>query len=156
MNEVPYPDGYDCVWVASDHNGHVAVFITGGFGPMPSEVLMENYIPIHCIEDDILEMPVIGQARLFVDVPRPDSFVGLAKRGFFVYDWADCSRISSKRTRVYEIVATPSFPIDFCSLPDNLAELALTLNFTDLVFSECATVDVPAQTNCVAGRQYYE
>ena len=46
----PYPEGIDCVWLASDGAEHVGAFITAGMGPIPAEVLRCDFLSVDDIE----------------------------------------------------------------------------------------------------------
>ena len=50
MSTQPYPEGIDCVWLASDREGRVGAFITAGVGPIPAEALSSVYMPVEDIE----------------------------------------------------------------------------------------------------------
>ena len=143
MNEQPYPDGLDCVWLASDRDGYIAAFITAGIGPIPSDVLKSCNIPIEEIEDKVCEMPKTAQARLLVSVKRPDSFIDLAERGVFVYDWTDVNRIAQEELKVYEQVAIPTQPITIDILAPNLVALAKAVNFPNVTFAMDKVVKFP-------------
>ncbi|MBB6580644.1 hypothetical protein [Ralstonia solanacearum] len=144
----PYPDGIDCVWIASDRNGHLGAFITAGVGPIPAEALKSVYIPVEDIEGQLCLLPIIAQAELLVSVKRPDDFIDLAERGVFVYDWTDINRTARDALRVYEPVAVPTRPIMTNSLPDDLSALAKVLELADVVFSTKTAVDIRALVSC--------
>ncbi|MHA6832588.1 hypothetical protein [Ralstonia pseudosolanacearum] len=148
MSTQPYPDGIDCVWIASDRNGHLGAFITAGVGPIPAEALKSVYMPVEDIEGQLCLLPIISQAELLVSVKRPDDFIDLAERGVFVYDWTDINRTARDALRVYEPVAVPTRPITTNSLPDDLAALAKVLELADVVFSTKTAVDIRAQVSC--------
>jgi hypothetical protein len=142
MYEHTYPSGMDCVWLASDRDGYVAAFITAGVGPIPSEILKSCYIPIDEIESKVCEMPRITEARLLVSVKIPDSFIDLAERGVFVYDWTDVNRTAREELKVYEQVAFPIQPIAIDILAQDLAALAKAVRFPDVVFAIDKAVNV--------------
>lgn len=135
MNEQPYPNGIDCVWLASDQSGHVAAFITAGIGPIPSQVLKSCDIPIDEIESQVCELPKTTQAHLLVSVKTPDSFIDLAERGMFVYDWTDINRTAKEKLKMYEQVAFPIQPMTMETLTPDLAALAKSVKFSDVAFA---------------------
>jgi hypothetical protein len=93
MTTQPYPGQIDCVWIASDRDGHVGAFVTAGVGPIP-ELALNSAEPllVEDIEEAILKLPKVSDCRLLVSIPRPDSFIDMAERGLFVYDWSDVHR----------------------------------------------------------------
>lgn len=147
-----YPEGIDCVWLASDRNGCLGAFITAGVGPIPIEALDFAYMPVEDIEGQLCQLPPVSQAQLLVSVKRPDDFIELAERGVFVYDWTDINRTAREVLRVYEPVAAPTKPITVGSLPSDLAALAKVLRFKDVVFANGEAVDVRAHLSCAETR----
>jgi hypothetical protein len=148
MSTQPYPEGIDCVWLASDRDGHLGAFITAGVGPIPAEALDSVYMPVADIEGRLCQLPSVSQAQLLVSVKRPDDFIDLAERGVFVYDWTDINRTAREVLRVYEPVAVPTKPITASSLPDDLAALAKVLTLPDVVFASGEAVDIRAHFRC--------
>ena len=134
MIEQSYPEGIDCVWLASDTEGHLGVFITAGCGPIPEQVLESTHIPIEDVESRLCELPRMSKAQLLVSIKRPDDFVDLAERGLFVYDWTDINRTALEALHAYELVAVPSKPITMSSLPADLASLAKAAILTRVIF----------------------
>lgn len=132
----------DCVWLASDRAGRLAVLITAGEGPIPPAAL-DGPVEFFEIETLLLELPVSAAAHLLVQVPSPDSFVALAERGLFVYDWTDVHRTAGK-TNAYELVATPSEPQQLASLPDDLRRTAVGLDLEFAGTPQVSRTSVPA------------
>lgn len=151
MSERPYPNGIDCLWVASDRNGHLAAFVTGGEGPIPIKLLLEDGIRVESIGQRVSEVPVSSAAKMLVQVKFPDDFMDLAKRGVFVYDWTDVHRISSECRGVYEPVAVPLSPISHNILPAALMNIAKIVMFTDVAFSDSQPLDVRKHEKCRDG-----
>ena len=143
MAHRPYPRGADCVWLASDQNGHVAAFVTAAAGPIPTAVL-QTTLPVEQSEILVCSSPRTTTARLLISVPRPDSFVDLAERGLFVYDWHEYGR----STGVYEAVATPNDPVCFGSLTGELAKISQVVTFGSVSFMDARVVDVRAYAQC--------
>lgn len=148
MSTQPYPEGIDCVWLASDREGHVGAFITAGVGPIPAEALSSVVMPVEDIEGRLCQLPPVSQVQLLVSVKRPDDFIDLAERGVFVFDWADINRTAREALRVYESVAVPTKPITASSLPSDLSALAKALRLADVVFAANEPVDVRAYLSC--------
>ena|ERR1043166_7291195 len=92
MTACVYPNGLDCVWLASDRTGHVEAFVTAGAGPIPVAALSGASLPIGDVEQAVCELPRISNVRLLVQMRRPDDFIEMAQRGAFTYDWHDIHR----------------------------------------------------------------
>jgi hypothetical protein len=146
MDERPYPQSVDCCWLASDRDGHLGVFVTGGRGPIPAQALLESYA-IDNIEGQILTLPKASDIDLRVRMPRPDRFVTLAERGFFVLDWSDVHRTEAYIDE-YELMALPYRPLTLDLLPDDLADAARSVRFTKVAFANAWRVDVRAHMTC--------
>jgi hypothetical protein len=146
MDERPYPEGVDCCWLASDRIGQLGVFVTGGSGPIPAHVLLPAY-PLDQIEETVLDLPKASDIDLRVRVPRPDRFVALAERGFFVYDWSDVHR-TEQYIDEYELMALPYRPITLDLLPDHFADMARAVRFSTISFASAWRIDVRAHMAC--------
>lgn len=147
MSARPYPDGIDCSWLASDQTGRLGVFITAGIGPIPAAVLDSAYMPIEEIEERLCQLPAVSSAQLLVTVKRPDSFIDLAERGIFVYDWTDIHRI--KALNLYEPVAVPTGPINMDVLPDDLVAVARAVRLDGVEFEARKSLDIRSLISCV-------
>jgi hypothetical protein len=96
--------GVDCGWLAVDRDGHVALFFTGGEGPIHGDAG-----PFDAAADDALrQMPAFSPFELLA-LARPQE-VDVANRGLFAYEWKD--------TEGYELVARPDRPIHWTELPE--------------------------------------
>lgn len=143
-----YPAGIDCVWLASDSTGSLAAFVTGGEGPIPRTVLINELVQLEDVEMAICDLDVTTGAQMLVAIPRPDDFIDMARRGFYVFDWQDVNRIGRDQTRVYEKVAVPTSPIKLESLPNALRCLAERTKITSLLFAEESKVDAQVLFEC--------
>ena len=146
MDERPYPQGTDCVWLASDQVGHLGVFLTAGCGPIPAQTLLATY-PLDDIETQILELPKASDIDLLVKWAWADSIVGMVERGFFLYDWSDVHRTEAPIDE-YELMAYPYRPLTLDQLPDNLLDAARSVRFTKVAFANAWRVNVRAHMNC--------
>ena len=63
MDTRTYPEGIDCIWLASDRAGHVGAFITAGRGPIPAEALRSDTVAVDDMEDHLVELPRVSQSR---------------------------------------------------------------------------------------------
>ena len=142
--------------MASDGNGHVALFVTGAEGPVPAQTLNPTYpddceqrvdrLPVHCGARRVNDLAGRGEARQLW-VPPSDSFVDMAVRGFFAYDWTDGYRTSSY-IAAYERQAIPERPLTIAELPEDLAAAAHAVRFTAISFSEADRINPSAYMLC--------
>lgn len=144
----PYPDGIDCVWLAVDRDGHLGAFVTGGEGPIPLQALNSAHSPVEEIEERIYDLPRVSDARLLVEMKRPDDFVAIAERGFFVYDWTDVQRTMRESVHAYELVAVPVNPITIDAVPDEIVGLVAGLGLDNATFVNGGRLDVCAYLSC--------
>ena len=147
-----YPDGVDCVWIGSDSDGHLGAFVTGGVAPIPIRALNSDVLPVEEAEKAVCQLPSISETQLLVSMKRPDDYVAIAERGFFVYDWCDVERTERESTKSYEQLVVPLSPIRSHELPEPLAQLVAHVRFSGLVFSEAKSVNVLEQFECYSGR----
>jgi hypothetical protein len=129
-----YPIGIDCCWISADREGRVAALITAGEGEIPGEVLNNDLCEVADIESLAMQLPEVASATVLVTVPRPDSYIDLAERGLYVYDWAG---------GVYELVARPSVGVQLHELAEPLRSIASMAPLSYLSFSDTAVIDVP-------------
>lgn len=132
-----YPDGVDCVWIASDKNGNLGAFATGGIGPIPVPALTGGIL-IDEIEETLCQLPRISEVQLLVAIKRPDDFVAMAER----YDWSDVHRTASEEIGAYELIAKPVVSILADALPASLASFATYISFNNSNFAESNLLDI--------------
>ena len=144
-----YPNGVDCVWVASDCNGNVGAFVTGGLGPIPLMALNCEFVPVVDIEEIVCKLPKISDSHLLVSIKRPDDFIAMAERGFFVYDWRDIHRTTLESTHAYEPIAVPVSPILVDALSEPLHLCANNLRFRSVAFVDGQPLDVCVFVECI-------
>lgn len=149
---IVYPEGFDLVWVGIDNSGYVGAFITAGIGAIPKFALQNNIFLLENIEQLILELHENSEALLHVDLPRPDDYLALAKRGLYVYDWSDIHEGFSNKRNAYELMATPSVPLHVSSFDDSVFKNYLENIRLDLVeFKLSNIVDVKDKLECLEG-----
>jgi hypothetical protein len=107
VNKRAYPDGLDCVWLASDRNGQLGAFVTAAVGPIPISALSGTSLPFGDVEEAICELPPVSDVRLLVQMKRSDDFIAMAQGGVFVYDWSDVHRTMRESIHAYELIAMP-------------------------------------------------
>lgn len=147
-----YPEQTDCAWLAVDSIGHVGVFITAGVGPIP-ETVLKSELPIVEIESALLELAPLGPASLAVRIPSPESFIALAKRGLFVYDWQNAHRIGAERKPGYDLVASPARPIDIMEMPSKLTGIAAKVALATHSFSQEERIDIASALPCMCSNE---
>ena len=80
---------------------------------------------------------------------RPDDFIAIAKRGYFVYDWSDIHRNSTDEIAAYELIAKPIVPILVEALPTSLANFTMNTCFDYSNFSENKLLDITIYTGVI-------
>ena len=112
--------GVDSVWLAIDAVGHVALFHTGGEGPIHADADAFD----DAAGDALRQMASSSAFELLAAYPQPDDFVEMARRGLFAYDWSDARRVDQDRIEGYELVACPDRPLHWTQLPEPVRHLA--------------------------------
>jgi len=126
VDDDAYPFGWDVAWLARDRENRIGAFITAGCGPVVGAV-------DPTVEDRLLQSaPVTSSAELLTNVPDPSSFIDLATRGLYVFDWDYYS--------TYVLVARPAPPI--ASLPSGLEMPPIS----DVSFASGSPLRVVAQS----------
>lgn len=143
-----YPDGMDFGWLAADSEGQVAFLITAGRAPIPSHLLNLDDIILEDLELLVCNLPRVSEAQLTIPMEHAESYIEIAQRGFFVYDWTDAHRSFSERICGYEQVALPVNPIRCDQLPNQLADVARLSTFADIRFGGGGNLDVLAFFPC--------
>jgi len=139
MATTAYPQGVDAAWLATDALGFVAVFTTGGEGPIPPSALPAA-VGEPDLETQIVSLPIVSAATGAASVPS--SFVALAERGFFAYDWADVHRTQANATHKYELVCRPTQPVKLSTLPAAVQVVARATLLPGVAFSTATHVAV--------------
>ena len=140
----------DWAWIASDSNGYVAAFVTAGSAPIPLAVFAQAEMD-PALEDAICELPATSEANYLLGSGNASSFLALARRGLFVYDWQDIHRIRRDQTGKYELVAVPATPCLVDTLPESVARHATQFRFDGLLFAQATRLDPRQQATCDQG-----
>lgn len=106
--------GVDSGWLAIDARGFVAVFFTGGEGPIHADA--DPYDD--AVSDALRSMPASSPFELLATYPRPDDFSDAARRGLFAYDWSDVHPTNRELIEGYELIARPERPVHWTQLPE--------------------------------------
>jgi hypothetical protein len=140
MYSQPDLQGIDAAWIAVDTHGHVAVFITAGKGPLPDSALPST----QDAETEVLGLPEISDFELLAEVPRPNDFVAIAKRGIFAYDWVAAHDRRKEVPAHYALQAKPNRPVALADLPPSLQALAASTLLSEVSFGSSAIeLDLP-------------
>lgn len=119
-----YPAGIDAGWLGADERGRVGLFITAGQGPVPAAALSQ----LECDpwpEEAIMKLSKSADCTLSCNVPDPSTFVAVAERGFFVFDWSDIYCTHAEELGEYELVASPSIGVSLQQAHVLLGELGV-------------------------------
>lgn len=141
-----HPRWLDYEWIGCDAVGRVAVFTTGGPGPIPTLVL-EDRGHADAVADFLSRLLRRGGGTLLVSVPRPDDFVRFGEQGLFSYDWRDTHRVA-QRTGRYEIRVRPAKPISAAEMRGEYRGLLGELTFGSIRFDQTDAIDVRAFFRC--------
>ena len=115
----------DYGWLAVDDAGYVAVLCTGGDGPVPATAIPNSFEVEEELPEALLsEEPIRSSYMLFIECPRPDSFIEIAQRGVFAYNWGDACRTLANCIGEYELAAAPTVPVKIDQLAPNVQKLA--------------------------------
>jgi len=148
-----FPRAFDWVWLACDRDDLVAAFVTAGTGPIPTAVL-DSTLPVEKIETLICSLPSTTGARSLLSKGEGDatSFMALAQRGLFVYDWHGVHSVGM-HTRSYELVAVPDTPVRLDAFPDELAKFARLVRLDHLSFVDEKAIEIGLHTECLTAYQ---
>lgn len=121
--------GLEYDWLASDGDGHVAIFTTAGGSYAPEEFLRDTEEHDRAIEV-ALAIPPLTEAVL---APRlkpglRNTWLDLARRGFFGFD-------GDPNGGPYAKVAVPRHPVHVDDLPTETATVVRRLVFPHLNFA---------------------
>jgi len=152
MSDSYYPHDLDCLWLAHDRNNHVGGFVTAGLGPIPVDLLDLNAFKVREYGRMTSDLLKVSGSRLLVSIYKdPSSFLDLAERGIFVYDWSDIHKVDAQSANAYQLVAAPTTPILLASLPDRLREITSLVKFAANDFSEETFLKVHEYFPCRTG-----
>ncbi len=149
MTALRYPRDLDWVWLATDGDGRVAAFVTAGEAPIPALAMEIQFRDSAHLEAAAAALPTSSGTRTFGTPGDIDSFVELARRGLFVYDWQDVHRPVREETGAYELVAAPTTPSRAAELPPLLRVAAMSVRLPKVRFDETPLVDVRGHAACI-------
>jgi hypothetical protein len=122
--------GLEFDWLASDADGHVALFSTAGGGYVPEKVLQDTDAHLAAIEA-ILDAAASTEARLAPELAPAltNTWRLVAERGLFAFD-------SDLSGGPYHLVSAPKEPVRLAQLPGSVRVLASLPFFPHLKFTE--------------------
>jgi hypothetical protein len=135
--------GIEFDWLGVDRQGHVAVFTTAGYGPVPVDV-NQHLADVDAALDRVGELPVIGSADIMGRSDDGDysHWYAYSAKGFYAYDW----RVWDGP---YQRLSSPAVPISISQLPVELQAIAhfadFPVNFADEPEVTVEYVEPPAR-----------
>lgn len=122
--------GIEFDWLGVDRQGHVAMFTTAGYGPVPVEV--DQHLPdVDAALDRIGQLPVTGSAANVVRRSTDGDYSdwhAYSTKGFYAYDWQVWDG-------PYQRLSSPTVPVSISQLPAELQAVTrfavFPVNFAD-------------------------
>ena len=122
--------GWEYDWGAIDINGCLGYFQSAGFGPIP-QIYNDKLDGEFDLEELVLQRPIVTECVQVSDFNGGDdilTWLDIAKRGFFSYDWC-------RTKKHYYLVAAPQKPIFRKDINNDLIDEFLVTEF-DWEFDE--------------------
>ena len=139
MTTYDYPY-FLCSWLASDKDGNIGTFQTGGEGIVPLQML--QVLNEFDVQANLLEMAVVSGVRVVMPNECSPQHEALAERGLYVYRWND--------TRgEYYLVAEPTKPITRDGLSQKLRDVVPDLALSRVSFANALSINVKNHVECV-------
>jgi hypothetical protein len=142
-----YPAQIDMAWLAVDSAGRVAAMVTAGRGPMPAQILDNDWDEMLGAEEALHGLPSIAKGFIHAGGGDVSSCMALSQRGLFVYDWSDVHRVRGYLD-AYELVTSPSVALNAAYLPADLRRLAATLDPSVRLGQRTVRIDGPSRSPC--------
>lgn len=113
--------GLEHDWLGVDRQGHVAVFMTAGFGLVPMQ-LDQHLDDVDAALDRVRQLPVIGPRWIRWLHGDSSTWLSDPAKGFYAYDW------NESRGR-YQRESSPAFPVSISQLPEEIQAVAQLVEF---------------------------
>jgi hypothetical protein len=126
--------GFEYDWLATDGEGHVALFSTAGAGYAPDEYLQDTDAHDAAVDAILAERP--STMARFAPELKPglrNTWRMVADRGLFAFD-------SDPNGAPYRLVAAPERPVSLDQLPTEVAAVAARIVFHHLRFATLVEV----------------
>lgn len=122
--------GFEYDWLATDGDGHVALFSTAGGGYAPDAFLRDTDSHDAAIDAILASEPRSGVRFAPVLPPgRKNTWRLAAERGIFAFD-------SDPNGGPYRLVAAPDVPVRVRDLAEGVAAVVMDVRFAGLRFAE--------------------
>jgi hypothetical protein len=128
--------GIEFDWLGVDHRGHVAVFTTSGYGPVPENVNLHLNDVDRAIEH-LRRLPVTGEADQIIRPASDASYADWHKysaQGFYAYDW-------NMWHGPYIRLSVPTVPMAIGRLPSDMETVARYAAI-ELDFAEACRIEI--------------
>jgi hypothetical protein len=128
--------GIEFDWWATDQDGHIAIFCSAGYGPIPLAALED---PRATADADVAALLIDGlpsRGRWRAEGRGPGEcreWVQLAERGLYVFDWAPYHG-------PYDRVVVPEVALTRSGLPDVIASARALLMLPSICFTHTHAV----------------
>jgi hypothetical protein len=111
-------------WLAVDLQGHVALFDTVAYGPVPMGV-GEHLADVDAAVERVEQLPVTGSAG-YSRQPASGCYMpaDYSARGLYAYDWQ-----GTKYDGPYKLMASPDVPVSVSQLPAEIQHVAQLVQF---------------------------
>ncbi len=129
--------GFELDWLPVDAAGHIGLFSSGGYGPVPLAVV--NHLGD--VEEALGRLAVMPVTSECVEEPAGGKFefwIEPARRGFFGFDWGPGQEGSFTRLTV------PSRPVKAADLVDRDLQTAAALVQLSIEFNTATQVEASA------------
>jgi hypothetical protein len=136
MPQFTHPrQGYELDWLGVDRRGHVGLFSSGGYGPIPKAVA-DNLTEVEAALDRLNILPVLEPCA---ESPEGDgdysSWIEPGRRGIFGFDWGPT------RNPPYARLTVPSAPVSVNDIADPALKAAALLVRLPVDFQETTSID---------------
>jgi hypothetical protein len=137
MTTFSHPDyGIELDWLAIDMNRRVALFSSGGHGPVP-RIVVDRLADVERAIERLHLLPIVGRcAEWPTDGGNYESWTEPCRRGIFGFDWAP---IDSPR---YVRITVPSRPLMVDQFEDEPVRAAASMVRLGLDFQRTTAIQV--------------
>jgi len=142
-----YPEGADAEWFGIDALGYLGRFTTGGAGPVP-QIVIEAKLPWFYETNNL---GVSSRVEMLKELPRPDDFLDLSKRGIYGFDWDDVHRTKKDSRNRYELISKPFSPILFNEIQEFFSQNRPAVTFENIEFNSSNWIDLISDLNWISG-----
>ena len=136
MPQFTHPrQGLELDWLGVDFRGHVGLFSSGGYGPIPKAVA-DHLTEVDAAVERLDMLPVLGPCARS---PEGDcdysSWIEPARRGIFGFDWG------LTKNPPYARLTVPSAPVSVSDIADAALRAAALLVRLPVDFQETTSID---------------